>query len=347
MGCCQPLNSSDGLELLLGKGYGDSFPQRFSLLLQSGKFPELSKDIDCELTIGQESTTVLAYTLNNGKTAQFRLLVSQFGASLESLEHFLCKQRKTTIELICERGYTELLEYYLPLYTPRTHSEIEFTLDFEHSIDTDKEPKFSPVQLASLNNHFGVLEVLQKHFAGAQPPTELDMDAQDELTGDACVTFAAKDGNLQALASLQHLGANFFIVNKRGESLIQIAAAWSKKKPDTDYYTVIKYLIEDIGLDPVYNYEETLLVVQEPRIVKYLEKKLHERDVHQGKTELEALNRIHSPVRVLSAQEVKEIVWAKFDCEYLRSDGDASNMSSISVESLPRTPFLSGLITSE
>mmetsp|Transcript_4415 Transcript_4415/g.591 ORF Transcript_4415/g.591 Transcript_4415/m.591 type:complete len:97 (+) Transcript_4415:442-732(+) len=96
----------------------------------------------------------------------------------------------------------------------------------------------------------------------------MDLNYQDDITGENCALIAVKTADLNLIKFLyKKTNANFEALNKRNEGALQIAAVWSKKLIHLPYEEVIKYLIEEIGLDPCYCHEETLLICENSKII--------------------------------------------------------------------------------
>lgn len=76
-------------------------------------------------------------------------------------------------------------------------------------------------------------------------------------------------------------------MNIRNESVLQIAVLLAGKYNVSPYFELIKYLVEVVGVDLSYNYEETLILCQDSKLCMYLENKLADIGVFTSKFELE------------------------------------------------------------
>ena len=146
---------------------------------------------------------------------------------------------------------------------------------------------------------------LHKYFKGKVngAPKEFDIYADDERTGENCAQITARTGNTELL---QWLFEKVKIplkdkVNKRGENALQLACIGSKKYKEMPFMSTVKYLVENVGIDVTYEYEETLLAVQDNKIAKYLENRLRILGIETSKNHIDrensfSRNRVQRPV---------------------------------------------------
>ena len=82
------------------------------------------------INIKNISLNPLSYSVFTGKKNAFSYIYHK-GASVDEMNRCLSLLDLTAIEIICEQGYTELLEFYLPIYLKENRS----TSNFSDSLD--------------------------------------------------------------------------------------------------------------------------------------------------------------------------------------------------------------------
>ena len=116
-----------------------------------------------------------------------------------------------------------------------------------------------------------------------------------------------------------------------------MAAIGAKKRDVRSYLECIRYLVETIGVDVVYNYEETLLICEDRNLVIYLESQLSKRGIDASKAKIDneySLTKNREP-RISSkhSQEFEakfKSVGACFQvCEFFEASQSRSYLSSI------------------
>ncbi|CAG9311501.1 unnamed protein product [Blepharisma stoltei] len=267
----------------------------------------------------------LGYALWLGRAYLFRYMYETLGASLSVLEDLLRSQRTSILGLICQRGHLDILQYYLPLYmstysNPKIDENI--SLDFDNSFDNKIFYTYTPIQTACELGHMCILDYVFLHFKDTKPPEELDIHMQDSLTGENCALIAARTGNYPMMKFLyERCKADFKVLNNSYENAIQIAALGSTTG-DGDYLACIKFLVEKIGVDLKYNYEETLLHIQSYSLRNYVEKKLKDVGINASKSEIEKKYEIRWP------KDDKKLDGLFFDLKKCEMDDDLLSMPS-------------------
>ena len=84
--------------------------------------------------------------------------------------------------------------------------------------------------------------------------------------------------------------ANFDVVNSNNENAIAICiiSMNENRGRKKEFFRVIRYLIEDAGVDVLFNCEDLLLLAKYSKLVKYLESQLKERGFMHTKEQIEA-----------------------------------------------------------
>lgn len=240
-----------------------------------------------------------------------KVLKSNFALS----DSLLVEQGSSLIEIICTRGNTEILQYYLPYYTPEHNDlvveefseSLNFTNNCEEIIKKKPISSHTAVQKACEQGNINILGFIFKYYEGkVSIPMQLDIEYQDESSGENCALIACRKINYAMIKFLHQVcKSNFRLLNKQGENAVQIMAATHKRCEVKDFYECFVYLVNQVGVDIMYNYEETLLIIQCDKTAKFFEKKLMEKGISIKKNEIEKHYEIVKPDYVKSVVEEK------------------------------------------
>lgn len=294
--------------------------------------------------------SLLSIAIYNAASDCFKFIHKTLGAGIEETEKLLEDQGMSLIELVCLRGNTEILEYYLPSFKSTTKDYIKndesvtifLTGNSERcqSINENK-PKINltPIQKACEQGSINIVSTVYKYYKDKTPvPNELDLNYKDDLNGENCALIACRSGNYAMIRYLhQACHCNFRIINKLGENAIQILAAANNKTAMKEFHECFVYLINQAGVDFLYNYEETLILIKCEKSIMFLEKKLSEKGIEIDKEEIDEKNRIRKVQHVKSMIEEKldDCVGKNFNfcsmyAEYMEDDLDQlSNINSL------------------
>ncbi|OMJ86049.1 hypothetical protein SteCoe_12483 [Stentor coeruleus] len=237
----------------------------------------------------------LGYTICIGSEKCYLCLVHKLKSSISITEDIFKKHKLYIINYICEKGHIDILKHYIVYYISNLKKYEEdgnnktYCLSFS-SINQYSENKkiFTPVQLACLMGHINILYYLQNYFAESIPPYTLNIHHINEITGDNCALIAVKTCNFMMMKMLFEMGyADFHVKNKNGEGGLQILAIASKSSNFVEYFECFVYLVEVVGVDITYMYEETLMLLDNSIIISYMEEKLKENGISIRKIDLE------------------------------------------------------------
>ena len=281
----------------------------------------------------------LAYAIWNGKVSSFKYLHSQGACPLE-MERQLSIYGLSGLGLLCKAGNLEVLQVYLPIWLGLDFYEVkDFTIDFEAEPFTPKSPTYTAVQLAVAEGHIHIIDFFQKYFKNTKPPLECDVHYVNETTGDNCALIACMKGNYTAVRYLhEKCEADFHLKNCRNESAIQVAAAASKHSDRGSYFEIIKYLVDTVKVDLLYQYEETLLLTDRMEILNLIERRLEGSGIEITKLEVELSNRLEVLRKPRQKEEEVELVLDQIKNEVL-CESFISEISS--ADSKNGTPFSS------
>lgn len=307
------------------------------------------------ITIHELNMSPLAYALWVGRLVTFQFLHKKMGASLSEMEELFIEQGKTAIEIICSNGSIEILQYYLPYYlkslkpAPSVLGDINVSVDFQRStlVETRIKNTYTPVHIACDNGHVNIINYIFSQFRDKRSvPHTLDIDFQDENSGENCALIACRKGDYKMVKFLHEVcQANFKANNKRFENAIVITAASSKRKPTQDFYNLFVYLIEVVKIDITYMHEEVMLLLEDRNIIKYFENKLQKKGIASQKNNVERKYEISRPIIPVSKEEMMiEEQGENFQirkCLEDTGDNTQSILSSIHEDDRIGTPFMS------
>lgn len=303
---------------------------------------------------------LLGLSLYHGSFDCFKFIHKSLKASLESMEKIFLEQKISAIDLICTRNCVDILDYYLPHYEKTFEDsplieEVSQSLNFTNNAEEIK-PKilistFTPIHKACEIGNLNIISHVHKYFKDKPTtPYTLDLDYQDETTGENCSLISCRAGNYTMIRFLHTTcRTNFRLLNKLGENAVQILAASNKKKNFKDFYECLVYLAINAGVDLSHNYEETLLLLESEKAILFYQKKLKEKGIEIDKYELEEkykLVRIEQ-VRSLEEEKLDSYQGSEFNFIKLYSDimqgTDVEEISEIDLHSRNATPFTSVL----
>ncbi|OMJ77827.1 hypothetical protein SteCoe_22494 [Stentor coeruleus] len=234
----------------------------------------------------------MGYCLLLGRYSIFELF-NKFGCSMQKMDELFFSQQFSALDIICYKGYSDILNYYLPYYVENypegKQNEKKMTIEMrEDEYFFKQAEKLTPVQTLVKYGHIQGINVVYDYFMGkSEIPYEFDLSYRDEY-GENSSLIACRYGNYPMVKFLyKKCGCNFSALNKAKENAIQIATGGSRIHPGLEYYQIIDFLISVAGIDVAYNYEETLLLAESNEIISFIEEKLRERGIKAKKYELE------------------------------------------------------------
>lgn len=286
MGCCQSeLRTKPGNFVFNLKECIEKNAQKeIKKILQSLEFEQnkekILNQVDGETwMVKQLKLNALAYSLFLGRSLIFQIM-HQAGCSLKAADDVLKAQGLSIIKIICMKGFSDILNYYLPFY-------IE---DGEGAEELIGESDCSAIQLAVLNGNLSIVTIVFNYFKERERvPRELDIEGFDRSTGENCALIAVKTGNFPMVKLLhQKCAANFSTLNKHGENAVKIAVIHSRIKPEQDYYQIIVFLIDTINISIKENLSELLIISNKEEICQYLKRKAIEQRIPLDQSKLES-----------------------------------------------------------
>lgn len=381
MGNCCTLKSSSALEKYVGgklcEAIEHNYLEKIKEIIQKyttstlGKPPTLNIN-NAIVKIYNHDMNALGYTLFLGYIEAFTLILDLGRAKLSIMSKYYVALNKRPIDIICELGHKNLLEYYLPFVLNKSDELQDSENEEPDSISFNKGKKtksqiteksnlkvasssMSPIQRACDKGRITVVQYLYEYFQDKSVPPEFDIHHQDEITGDNCALVSCKTGIVEMMQFLYEVcKADFHIFNKRRENAIQVMAVWSKKRKQKKFIECFKFLIETVNIDYFYEFEETLLVLEDKDIIDYLEEKLRADGISINKSRVDekySISKNKVPSSMDPAMEIKlsKVRGNKFNFKELFEDEfeDSKELLSsiefdMSIQSISNITFLDG-----
>ena len=254
-----------------------------SSVLDCSLHEELNSSSACPLSINDPITIIdeitlnpLGYSLWLGQYNTFRLLQEEKGASYLSMETLFEKQGIVSLEIIIDKGYTEIFKYYLPT----------FLLCFKKRIDYTESFKKPLIHKAIERGSLEILRFTYEYFYFVNPPLTFDLHYIDPDTGENSALVSCRVGDLSIIKYLNEVcGINFSLINAEGLNSLHIAIF--TKRRGLGSYDVIKYLINYCQADVTYEYEKLLEITNDTETVKLIEEELRRNGIEMSKEKMQ------------------------------------------------------------
>jgi hypothetical protein len=248
------------------------------------------------LTIDNTRLNALSFSLISGNILNFTYLLNNMNASVSAMELLLEQQGFNGLDIVIEKGNVEMLKFYFPIYQASFPQRFLPAEDLETSDSTSNSrvSRKLPVHIATEKGFLEVLKFLHQAFQGKFVPDKYNLHYVDEYSGENSALISCRKGFLHIVKFLfEECAADFNVKSKRFESALQLAAFGSKANPQ-DGFEVFRYLVEKVKVDPGFQYEEVLLILDDQRIVKYFEEELKKIGIRCSKEEVEGKYSISS-----------------------------------------------------
>lgn len=276
MGCCASNNSDNLSKKYFCQRLKDAIDscntQKIFVLLKSNEgINATTQDMDQELvTINNKSLNALAYCVHSGNNKMFNYLIS-LGCSVSSMEALLFSQGMRAINMICFKNFIDLLQVYLPIYLQSPNSEPS---KFEY-----------PIHSACKSGSLSVIKYIQGYFSHKCIPAEFNVESVNENDENG-ILVACRYGQLNTVKYLNEIcRMSLNVLNRKGENALLVCLNGYKQTPSLEYFDLVVYLVEEIGIDVRYMYAENMKVVDNKEIADYLEEKLEKFGIFCRKNE--------------------------------------------------------------
>lgn len=236
----------------------------------------------------------LAYAFFKTKVRSFIHLHKHFNASVCEMEKLFYLQGYNPILIACKSGNLELFSYYIEHYTPSKsipHLKVSpketFVLQSLNNIDLQRCPLLA-VQLLCELGYIHLLSYIVRYVKTIENiPDDFNINAVNEVNGENCALIACRKVNYTLIKFLNTIGADFSQKNKLKENALQVLCSSNRKKPKGEVVECFSYLLFSVKVDVEYNYEETLLLIEDEKLVEIYENKLKDVGITVKKCEIE------------------------------------------------------------
>lgn len=292
MGCCQT-SLNKGFESYIKDIIDLNSDKKLKITL---KIMKKNKDFDYFINkeivnIQRYSFNCIAYCVYKGNSKLFKVFLGQ-GISLEETERRMNVQGLCLINLICFKGYLELLKEYLGLHLgtwDRTESDCSQSFYSELNRMENLWNFDLPIHSACKAGKVNIVAFLVEYFKDFKcVPKEFSVYSVNDRHGEDSGLISCRYGHFILVKFLyENCGIKFTTLNKNDENALIVCLSGLNPDKEFNYLEVISYLIEIVGLDIKYKYEELLILAQGDLIVNYLETQLKKVGINSKKSEIE------------------------------------------------------------
>jgi hypothetical protein len=297
MGCCHSENTSvnlgnhaEKIKEAIDSGSTSRLRMLFEYYHKKDPNPEVAYIDKTIVSMSGIELNSMSYSLFLGKTSMFKFLYES-GGSIKKMEEQLVSQKMKGINLICFKGYKELLEFYLPIYLKDyisvPQSVRSYTIDLK---DKEPKPEFDlAIHSACRAGMVNIVAYIYKFFKDKQNcPKEFDIHATDEFNGEDCALIACRVGCFALVKFLyENCSVSFKNLNFHKENAIMVCVSGWNKLPSFGYLESIEFLINTVGVDVCYNYEELLCMADGSEMIALLEGELEKKGIMAKKKDLD------------------------------------------------------------
>ncbi|OMJ74255.1 hypothetical protein SteCoe_26882 [Stentor coeruleus] len=302
MGCCNEgamKLDQESLKFMLRTSIEQNSLIKFKTILVQLKDLNDLPSLIISFPIAFCKTTFLSvpeYCIFSGSLSIFKHIHETFTINIPSIEKKFDLLQTSPIHIMCTKNYNELLLYYLPLSLPTFHIpkiqtiSLSFDILGQSLVSSETSNTYiSPLHAACEKGHLLIVKIIYDFFGDSKKFNEFNVNYYDEFTGETCTTIACKTGNFFLIKFLhEYCLADFKVFNKYGENALQILCSANRRNEIENFFETFVYLVEVVGIDIVYNFEETLLLCNQLRAIKYFEMHLASKGILCTKFELES-----------------------------------------------------------
>ena len=229
------------------------------------------------LSVNGHIYNLLAYSVIEGASKTFTNLIAEHKASFDKMQENFSSFKQNPFTLICQKGYLDLLKVFLPIYM-ESNKDLKPCRTESTSSSHNKDSIFEvslPVHEACRAGHINIIHYLHNYFKDIPTPIYLDVHSIDWVTGENIALISVRAGNFVMMKHLhEFIHADFHLINAKQEGAMQILATSARADCSLEFYNCAMYLVEVVQVDISYMYEETLALMENRVILKYLKESL-------------------------------------------------------------------------
>ncbi|OMJ95373.1 hypothetical protein SteCoe_1292 [Stentor coeruleus] len=300
MGCCESKDTSQGLDkekikLFIQTDNLFSLKSIYRYAVHKDKKFDINSiryKIDEQLMV-----TPLGLALLLGHAQIFTTIFQDMNGDFLLMESLFSQAGTSGLSVICLNNYLVLLQVYLPLYfsnlNPNNTSKLKpnnsqtLNLDSQDLLEKTKVFLYTPIQLSVECGYISIVSFLKAYASNITLlPPEIDLHYIDEASGNNCALISCKSNNYNMIKFLHsQCQADFNVINNYSENAINVLAIGSIEN-STETSKCLEYIVEKIGIDVLYNYQETLMMLEDEKSISYVERKLKDKGINVTKKEL-------------------------------------------------------------
>ena len=291
MGCCESASKNLDPKLLERKikeciEHGSAKQLDYLLSMKAHKEKgNFNIDFTTIFNSQGDEVNILGYCLICRKVEMFKMLHEIYKASFVSMESYFNKYNENGLQIICEIGCSELLEYYMPKYILLEKSEpkVKYSRKNKETVElvdenqkkisvvqTENDKKLTPIQHAIINGHISIIKYVVTYSTKFTLIPELDIHYVNKATGYNCALLSCVTANYSMMKYLYiSCKADFTILDNNKKNAIQILAIEASMKHLPEFYQCLVYLVEKVKIDINYNYEESIMLLNYVKAADY------------------------------------------------------------------------------
>lgn len=237
-----------------------------------------------ELKCKSLTLNCLSFCLIIGSSRCFKLLI-KLGSSLNRMEKILLMQQIDPMRVISAKGYTKIMKLYLPKYLANQQQNPDETHN-KNSEEAEWQELYIHTATRLLMLPF-VYYVYKTFENKVDVPEEFNIHSKRGFLGENCALIACRKGSLPLIKLLyEFCHADFSVKNAVGENAIIVCLRGFSEIKTEGFFNCVVYLVETVGIDVLYRYEEILSLAEDEKTVKFLEQKLESKGINQMKKNL-------------------------------------------------------------
>jgi hypothetical protein len=259
-------------------------------------FKEHQLEIDSKIIrVNKIDFNCLGYALWYNNLKSFNYLYKVQKASIKQMENLFNASDTSSLSIICEKNYLNMLKYYLPLYLDTiVEYPVIQEIDTKSSIkfqEKDCSRKYLPIHIACIKENISLMSYIHEYFKDkSYIPRYLDMEYKEESTGENCVLIACRLGSYKMITFLHKTcKLSFRVKNNLGHNPINVLLDGARQSISKSCFNCLRYLVEIVGVDVECMYKYSLDMANSSDIIRYLEDRLRDIGINVKKNELDRL----------------------------------------------------------
>jgi hypothetical protein len=243
MGCSKSYQKRESIESLVEK-IKDSIENDSSEALKdylsifqaydtNSAVPMIDKPL---ISLQSMKLNALGYSLWVGNLKAFKCMYENMNADIQMMESVFGLYNLTAIDIICDKKYIKLLEYYLSIYEEISTPQVRL------------KSKLTTIQKVCEEGNISILSCLYSYFQDKfYVPDNLNLHFIHPVSKENCALIACRTLNYPLIKYLHEVcKADFTVLNSKGENAIKILI--SSNNFSVKHKSCFQYLHKTIGI---------------------------------------------------------------------------------------------------